>query len=200
MGQLADEVIEAQKARSDLLKWKVVLVAALSAVGFGFASKTPRAEYNDLALCCIPLVCAYVDMLCRHLSLRISVIGHYRKARGAETDKGQDEGYYKGYEALVETCENKGVFSLERFVVVASSVVFCALVACLPYGLRYIGDTPRLPHGDIVAAGGLVGVALAFMVQMAYKFLDERVKGAEVPKVESSEATRGQTHNQPPGD
>ena len=68
-----NEVIEAQKARSDLLKWKIIVVAALGATGLGLTEKESR-PYADLVLGCIPFVCAYIDALCRHLSLRIRVI------------------------------------------------------------------------------------------------------------------------------
>jgi len=38
--QLATELVEAQHVRSDLLKWKVVLVAGLAATGLGLVDTT----------------------------------------------------------------------------------------------------------------------------------------------------------------
>src|SRR5262245_60129108 len=71
-----DEIIEAQKVRSELLKWKVLAVAALGATGLGLSEKESRPQ-ADLVLCCIPFVCAYIDVLCRNLSLRIRVVSQF---------------------------------------------------------------------------------------------------------------------------
>ena len=60
------EIVEAQKGRTDLLKWKLILVAALGALGLGingFSKDAKPALSLDLALCLIPLVCVYVDLL-----------------------------------------------------------------------------------------------------------------------------------------
>jgi hypothetical protein len=66
---LRTELIESQKARSDLLKWKLLIVAAAggSALGFSGPEKSDNAHF---ALAVLPLACAYVDLLCRSLSLR----------------------------------------------------------------------------------------------------------------------------------
>jgi hypothetical protein len=42
----------------------------------------------------VPLACLYIDLLCRHLSLRILVIGTYMR--------GKDEDPYAEYEDFVE--------------------------------------------------------------------------------------------------
>ena len=65
------------------MKWKLLLVSGLGAAGLGFSehSGTFRAE---LVLCCIPFVCAYVDLVCNHLSLRIRVIGKFISSTAIE--------------------------------------------------------------------------------------------------------------------
>lgn len=40
--KLRDEIIESQKARTDLMKWKLILVAAIGAAGFGIGSNVPQ--------------------------------------------------------------------------------------------------------------------------------------------------------------
>jgi hypothetical protein len=71
------EIIENEKARLDLFKWKVILVAGLGAAAAGLVGTQPIAPALPLAL--IPLVCIYVDLLCADLTLRIAVITRYLK-------------------------------------------------------------------------------------------------------------------------
>ena len=73
--KLADEIIESQKTRSDLLKWKFVICAALGGIGFGFANNSGVMSISLLAL--IPLACLYVDLICTNLNIRIINIGSY---------------------------------------------------------------------------------------------------------------------------
>jgi hypothetical protein len=74
--ELRQEIIETQKARMDLHKWKIILVAAIGGAGLGLGS-TGGANPNYYLFCLIPLVCVYVDILCSHMNLRIMVIGRF---------------------------------------------------------------------------------------------------------------------------
>ncbi len=74
--ELRDEIIEAQKARVDLLKWKIILVTGIGGAGLGLGGPT-GATPNYYLFCLIPLVCVYVDILCSHMNLRIMVIGRF---------------------------------------------------------------------------------------------------------------------------
>ena len=95
MEQLRSEILEAHNARSDLLKWKLVLVAGLGTIGLGLTQEIA----HPIVLIGIPLVCAYVDLLTRHLTLRIHVIaGFLRTGDGS----GPDDGFFRRYEAFVE--------------------------------------------------------------------------------------------------
>jgi hypothetical protein len=87
---LREEILNAQKVRSDLLKWKLGLVGTLGAVGLGLAG-ADTAGHPDLVLCAVPFVSVYVDLLCRHLSLRILVIGKYQQRSGVEELAGYEE-------------------------------------------------------------------------------------------------------------
>lgn len=83
METLRAELIEAQKARTEFIRWKLVLVASIGAVGLGLTGSTVAPD-SKLVLCCIPFVCVYVDTMCRHLSLRIHVIAAF--LRGIYTE------------------------------------------------------------------------------------------------------------------
>lgn len=73
---LRQEIIETQKARSELIKWKLLLVSALAAAGLGFA-ESGSDNNKEVLLCCIPFVCVYVDAQYVNLSLRIMGIATF---------------------------------------------------------------------------------------------------------------------------
>lgn len=77
---LRGEIVESQKARCDLLKWKLGLVAGLGAAGLGLGSNYSTDRQFHYILCLIPLVCTYVDLLAKHMTLRIMVIGCYENS------------------------------------------------------------------------------------------------------------------------
>ena len=72
---LRTELIEAQKARSDLMKWKPLIVAGVGGAALGFSGNNDAAANAHFALAVLPLACAYVDLLCRSLSLRTKAVG-----------------------------------------------------------------------------------------------------------------------------
>jgi hypothetical protein len=73
--QLFQEIIENEKARLELFKWKIILVAGLGAAASGLVGAKPIHPVLSAAL--IPFVCIYVDMLAEDLTLRITVIARY---------------------------------------------------------------------------------------------------------------------------
>jgi hypothetical protein len=101
LGPLREEIIESQKARTDLLKWKLILVAFIGAAAFGIQgnSAAPIAGNNSAApiagnsaaptwpprillLALVPFVCFYVDAVCIHNELRILNIARFIRQGG----------------------------------------------------------------------------------------------------------------------
>ena len=76
METLRQEILETQKVRSDLLKWKLIIVAALGAAALGIN----QTSGQPLLLCLIPFACGYLDLLCRHCSIRNKIIGSFIRA------------------------------------------------------------------------------------------------------------------------
>ncbi len=74
--KLREEIIESEKSRIDLLKWKFILIAALGSIGLGIEDNTTIFS-RYITLCLIPPVCVYVDLLCKHLNLRILCIAYF---------------------------------------------------------------------------------------------------------------------------
>ena len=94
--EFRNEIIESQKTRTDLLKWKIILVAAIGGAGLGLGS-TGGAKANYYLFCLIPLVCVYVDILCSHMNLRIIVIGRFLWMTVRAGIKNPTELQYEGF-------------------------------------------------------------------------------------------------------
>ena len=162
--KLPDEIIEAQKVRSDLLKWKLALIAALGAAGFGLMEKVSPAP---LLLALIPLVSLYVDLLCSNLNLRQVVIGTYfRSAR-------QD-----AYETFVH--DHRRVFDLEDSALYWSTMTVCLLVAIVgaafkrpeKFGIPAAMLGPNSAHaaaiGNVLITSGVLGLLVSVLALWMY--------------------------------
>jgi hypothetical protein len=73
---LKKELLQAQNERGKLMKWKILLISGIGSAALGF-SASPALPYAELALCVIPFACAYVDLLCRNLSVRTKLISAF---------------------------------------------------------------------------------------------------------------------------
>jgi hypothetical protein len=152
MDSLRKEIVESQKMRVDLMKWKLILIAGIGGVAIGLTEKLPKDFDSRLLLCLLPIANIYVDLMCRHLTLRILVIGrylHYCYLNGIEID----EGHYEIMAMEARTLPLKAVFNelfdsqnlrqlflpsafgLEKFAVSWSSIIISSLL--IVYALAY---------------------------------------------------------------
>ena len=183
MSALREEIIESQKVRSELLKWKLLIVSALGAAGLGLsgqeASGHGAVSSAYLVLLLIPFACFYVDLLCRHMSLRIIVIGTF--LRNSSSDEETE------YERFVLKTKSMGpkklnVFDLEDWALGGSTTVLSLLVILagliLP-GIRKPEDQTITIWGASVDMSqvvpwiffgvGLAGLILNWMARWHYK-------------------------------
>ena len=118
--KLADEIIRTQKARSSLLQWKLVIAAALGAAGLGLTNTNNNPKIGLLSL--IPLACAYVDLLCTNLNLRIILIGKYFANERKDP-----------YEIVARRAATQqlGWFALEDWALYWSTYITASVIACL---------------------------------------------------------------------
>jgi hypothetical protein len=77
---LRTEIIENQKARIDLIKWKLLIVAVIVAWSVNNAMKG-ILWLSSWGIGLIPFVCIFVDSHCFHINLRTLVIGHFLRLR-----------------------------------------------------------------------------------------------------------------------
>ncbi len=178
MEQLRVEIIEAQKGRADLLKWKLVIVAALGAVGLGLAN-SPRPF--PIVLIGIPLVCTYVDFLCYNLNLRIQLIAEFMR-RPLEGTVGEDARVMQAYEEYVRRVATKK----ERIFVFETWALFWSTVL-LSIGVFFYGAVGVSPHdskaGLALILSGILGGVLAIV--------SERVYSSKRGKIDQSAVAHG---------
>jgi hypothetical protein len=123
---LRNEVVESQKFKSDLLKWKLILAAALGAAALGLNSK----DRMPALLTLVPFVCIYADIVCYHNDLRVHVIGRFLRTYNECEAYNESIAFWKRYE---ESCvQHRGVFGLENFAMYWATLLLSLLIATLP--------------------------------------------------------------------
>jgi hypothetical protein len=167
MSSLRQEIVEAQKVRSELLKWKLILVAALGAVGLGFSNPNIVVPNAYLVLLLIPLVCFYVDLLCKHMSLRMIVIGAFLRFGSKDEDA--------AYERFVSEARAMGprrsmnIFAFEEWALEGSTVVLSLLVMFVGLAPGSLGISISAIDRYLFIGSGLAGLVLTFLVRFFYK-------------------------------
>ena len=177
--ELRGEILEAEKSRYDLLKWKLVLVSGLGAAGLGIGAKaSDDFPYLDYLLCLIPLVCIYVDVLCLHMNLRIMVIGGFlRCSSPADSTVKKYEEFANRMRRLPQDAEGKkekeklygkNAFALEDWALSWSTVVLSVLVVLYASVNFSCADSLRWLSLMVMV---LPGIVLAVRLPNIYKKL-----------------------------
>lgn len=176
---LRAEIIDGERARADFQKWKLVLVAALGAAALGLGGSCQN--HIPLLLCVIPLVCGYVDLLCKHITLRILVIGTYLRKLNEANDPPDR---YLDYEGFVQRARKKfNPYELEDWVMHGSTLVLSIVVAACaifakpgpPYPLLWWAGWPYL-------LSGVLGFFMFCLVHFGGKHREEKLEGLEVTR------------------
>jgi hypothetical protein len=163
MNTLRAELIEAQKARNDLMKWKLLTVAGIGGAALGFSDKGPSNAHFALAI--LPLACAYVDLLCRNLSLRTKAIGLF--VEHGEHEIAPLRAYEKFYRDIHDSVWNR--LSLESWAL-RWSTVFISL-AIVPVGILTgrSGWTPLSWPSGLFYVSSIAGLAVALWIERTYR-------------------------------
>ena len=158
---LRTEIVESEKVRIDLLKYKLITIATLSAVGLGLSEKIDLARVliePVYVLCIIPFVCIFVDSLCMHNSLRILVIAKFLEKAGDQ------------YEMFVSDLRNskhasRFIFSLEDWALQYSSI----LVSGILIGIGIHKNT------CILIITGVIGVMIILALYVIFRWLKNSI-------------------------
>jgi hypothetical protein len=175
---LRDEILGSQQVRSDLLKWKLVAVGALGATGLGLAG-AETSGHADLVLCAVPLVSVYIDLLCRHLSLRILVIGSYLGTLQGSLSERKELALYERFAERARRLnlndvppesgdgERADVFALEEWALSWSSAAIS--LGVLGYGIGVWIDSSLWPFAFVFALSGITGFVATLGARHAYR-------------------------------
>jgi hypothetical protein len=178
--ELRNEIIESEKAGSDLLRSKLIFTGTLAAVALGFSGGGSTTQFPaPLVLCGIPLVCVYVDLLCTHLWLRILVIGRYLRDQQKREHADKE---VPSYEEYANKDKVRKVLNLEEWTLYWSTIIFSggvimigAVLTLLNWdrGTGWLGWLGFLPYLFF----GVLGVVLSIVTRGAYhsrkKILDD---------------------------
>jgi hypothetical protein len=168
-----NEIIEAEKGRMDLLKWKILLIAGLGAVGLGLSSPEKAANpviSRHLLLCIIPFICVYVDSLCQHLQIRILVISEFfQNYQRRDSDKEMTSFHH--YEMFCN--EVRPVFYLEDWTQ-QWATFGCSFVTLL-FSLKLLW-TGKQMEAVAFALSGILGIALTVKLNHSQKRKYEETK------------------------
>jgi hypothetical protein len=160
-GKLREEIIESEKMQSDFFKWKLIGVAAIASVSLGFAETTKPTSYGvRWLLCLIPLLCAYVDLICIHFELRIITIGAYLRSTG------------DAYETVMFTLRDqagKSPFNFEKVALHLSSIVFNLTLVGVGFVMLAWTTASEVQHEAAYIIMGFLGTVFS-----VFLFLTER--------------------------
>ena len=170
METLRQEILESQKARSDFLKWKLVVVAGLGAAGMGFTSGGYR--YGHVVLCFIPFACIYVDLLCRHLSLRIFIIGQFIKSEKPEDVNAQ---YVHLYERFSDRLSY--AFTLEAWDLHWSTIAISICIAPIGWAIQSSDKDASITAflAWLFGLSGVLGILLSLWGKKLYENKREKI-------------------------
>ena len=166
VASLRTEIVESQKSRIDLLKYKLVSVAALGSVGLGLGSYHGNDGNSilrqDYVLCIIPLACIYVDLLCYHNNMRILVIAKYLKSMGNEYEK-----YISG---LGEALQRDGIakkegylFELEDWSLIGSTIFLSLVITAIGFFM----DRDCI-KGSVFIIAGIFGIVTSIIAYVMF--------------------------------
>lgn len=189
------EIVESEKSRIILLNRKLIFVSILASFSLGIKNFTDTDLLNfntAYILLLIPFTCVYIDILCKHLNLRILTISFYFQSRYNE-EVTQDISTFYGYEkfcnqirrwslnnafAFEDIAQEISTYCISLFFVILGIVSFinsdildsfifnkCENIT----GLNYPSCFPSL-----ILCSGLSGLILTFILgNIYYERLEE---------------------------
>lgn len=186
MSSLRSEILEGQKNRADLVKWKLILVSTLGSIGIGLTS-LPSTPNIELVLCCIPLVCIYVDLLAFHHSLNANVIGQFMRVYEEASNNSKETEYLKAYEEfswkarqLKHGSRKISAYDLERIVFTWSSLIFSLCMVI--YGavkFKFLS----IP----IIISGLLGIASSIWISQEYMIRRKCIREIGIGQLKTDE-------------
>lgn len=163
--KLRDEIIESQKVRTDLIKWKLILVAAIGAASL---ESVPGMSPRIILLALIPFVCLYVDTVCFHNDIRIMAIGAYLRTSKMVADEHSEAASYETF-----CLSTRRYFKLEGFALLGATFILSLFVLLVGLSAS-LAEHLRLPKSNFVesfalAASGGTGIVLGCVFYLLHR-------------------------------
>jgi len=155
--KLRDEIIEFQKARADILRWKLIAIGGVGAAGLSLsASSGQGADGKYMVLAIIPFVAAYCDAVGRDFDLRIALIARFLWLK---------EGPFFQYESFVAG-GRKYWWLVGLAANLGASLIACTLVFLVGCSPSVTGRTGGASTALMVSA--VIGAVLVALVEVGY--------------------------------
>ncbi len=180
MESLKQELLQSQKTRNDLMKWKLLLVSAIGSIALGFSGQ-PKVAHPELGLCVIPFVCCYVDLLCRNLSIRTKLLSAFLAAELTSTTQDYTASFEKFYQLFDAERKIHGEEALEGLALVKSTKLICLAVFLVGI-TNYFGNIwdwdkcLKLWSSLFFWTSGIGGFYLSNLVEERYKSQKEYIQ------------------------
>ncbi len=177
---LRNEIIESQKSRIDLLKYKLIGVATLGSIGLGLSNNSNPNVDPVYVICVIPFVCLYVDSLCWHNNLRILIISAFFKTCDPP-DPYESFILQLHQPAKMEGHSSRYFFEMEDLALKWSTYILSFLIVV--FGL--------LKLAGLIILSGATGLIAAYLLSCSYKTRESLVLKEESEEKCQVKRTRG---------
>ncbi|GAA5510076.1 hypothetical protein [Novipirellula caenicola] len=159
--KLRDESMQYQAAKRDLLKWKLILTGTVSAFGLGFTQST--VPHAHLALCVVPLIAVYCDLLIRDYDLRIAIKGFFVVRYDVEG--------YAEYEQFINSSPISPLkwWLFSDVAISWTSLLLCVFVAAVGGGYGMVTPLHDSVSWVALPAMALIGAGLIVAVHVVFK-------------------------------
>jgi hypothetical protein len=181
------EIIEAAKSRTDLLKWKLILVSTLAAIGLGIntsgSNVKPMIGFH-FVLCLIPLVSVYVDLLCKNLQIRILAISEFFQSQKIK-DPNNEFLCFQLYEEFCDSIREE--FNFEDWTQQWSTIFLSFLIIVLAFiiGLSWMDRLTLI-------ISGICGIVLILRIDKSYRDRCKKLKKKAQNLVSKHELEQGE--------
>ena len=168
-----------------------MIVSGLGSAALGFAGVSNQFRQTDFLICLIPLVCAYVDLMYLHLTLRILVIGTFIRKFSETNNDATGTPILTIYENYAETTRDKmgypnSSFGFEWLAIRGSSIYLSIGVIVFgfitTFSLR-VQPQPDLLKLAIFALFGALGLIMTYFIFNTFHYKTNSLDMIDIPEL-----------------
>ncbi len=195
MESLKQELLQSQQTRDSFMKYKLLLVSGIGAVGLGFSKSSPVPQ-AELVLCLIPIACCYVDLLCRNLSLRTKLLSRFffEENRYADRVEARFECFYQKFDKTRGKGRKEN--ALEGFALLFSTLFLS--VAIIPVGIMITSKGQCIYNWRslLFVIAGIAGLLISRLINSEYQTQKDLIEDEQRSKEWHDACKRESSANQ----